>query len=92
MFMDEGNLAQPPPRKSIIKDGMEVKKVMQVKEETQRSMLAQGAAEKVCYDANRYICIVRQGKAAFAARLFAADDECRSSSSFAIQPGGTPSC
>jgi hypothetical protein len=53
---------RPLPRDSIIKDGKEIKEAMEVKEETQRNMPAQGPAEKVCYDATRYICIVRSRK------------------------------
>jgi hypothetical protein len=59
MFMDGWEAARPLPGKSIIKEVKEVKEIKEVKEETQRNRLAQGGAEKVCYDANRRNCIVR---------------------------------
>jgi len=57
--MDERKLARPLPRHSIIKEVKEGEKGKEVKEETQRNRLAQGAVEKMCYDANHRICIVR---------------------------------
>jgi len=60
MFMDEGKAARPLPCESIIKE---------VKEGTQGNLLARGAAEKMCYDANRRICIERQREATLAASL-----------------------
>jgi hypothetical protein len=62
--MKEGKAARPPPRESIIKELKEVKEVKEakevneeVKEGTQGNSPARGAAEKLCYDANRRICI-----------------------------------
>jgi len=74
MFMDEGKAARPLPCESIlneVKEEKEVKEVKEVKEGTQGNLLARGAAEKMCYDANRRICIERQGEAALAASLVA---------------------
>jgi hypothetical protein len=66
MFMDEGKAARPLPCESIIKEvkeGKEVKETKgvseEVKEGTQGDLPARGAAEKLCYDANRRICIKR---------------------------------
>jgi hypothetical protein len=71
--MDEGKAARSLPCESIIKEvkeikeGKEVREEKEVKEGTQGNLLARGAAEKMCYDANRRICIERQGEAALAA-------------------------
>jgi hypothetical protein len=101
MFMDGRKTARPLPRDSIIKEGKgvkegkevkEVKEGKEVREETQRNRLAEGAAEKMCYDANRRVYIARYGKSGQCRQPSCADDECRSCSSFAIQPSGTPSC
>jgi hypothetical protein len=80
MFMDEGKAARSLPCESIIKEVKEIKEGKEVKEEkevkevkegTQGNLLARGAAEKMCYDANRRICVERQGEAALAASLVA---------------------
>jgi hypothetical protein len=64
----------------------------EVKEEAQGSAPAEGAVEKVCYDANRSICICEAERSGVGRQTFFIDEECASSLSFVIRPCGTPSC
>jgi len=51
--------ARPLQRHSIIKEVKEREKAEEVKKETQRNGAAQGAMQKMCYDANHQKSIVR---------------------------------
>jgi hypothetical protein len=59
MFMKEGKATRPLPRYPIIKEVKEIEEVKEVREETQRNAHPREALEKICYDANHRICIVR---------------------------------
>jgi hypothetical protein len=59
MFMNEGGKFGAPDCESIIKEVKEIKEVEEVKERTQGSGVAQSAMEKLCYDANRRILLMR---------------------------------
>jgi hypothetical protein len=62
MFMEERIVARPLPRDSIIMEAKEVQEVKEVRKATHGKMLARGGEQKVCYDANQRIGIVRKKK------------------------------
>lgn len=59
MFMKERKATGPLPRHPIIKEVQEIEEEKEVREQTQRNVLPREALEKMCYDANHRICIVR---------------------------------
>src|SRR5229473_5649666 len=64
MFMKERNATRPLSRHPIIKEVKKIEEGKEVREETQRNAHPRDALEKICYDANHRICVVRQKKAA----------------------------